>query len=298
MISIIINAYKEATTIGKAIRCLADSKYSGITTEYELIQVSPDQETLLAGKDMAQSLGISKRFKQIVDPRKGKPYALNMALKNAKGDILILTDGDVFFGKNAGKELLKHFSNPNVGGVTGRPRSLNARNNMMGYLSHLLTDAAHDKRSKVKKFFPMSGYCMATRKDFNLPIDMLSDDAYISYDLANKGYDIIYEPKAEVFVKFPSNLNDYFKQKIRSLGGNIQLKRSGVMNKLGETRSFLHEIKYLFFVLSYAKNFREFFWSILLFPIRLMTWILIVIKRIVLKKGMPESGWERIESTK
>ena len=50
-----------------------------------------------------------KKYSQIRDPRKGKPYALRMAFKKAKGDIFILTDGDTYFEKDAVKELLKPF---------------------------------------------------------------------------------------------------------------------------------------------------------------------------------------------
>jgi len=94
MISIIITSYKEPKTIGKAIRCIA-------LPDCEIIQISPDSETLNAGLKVAQELNLGKNFKQIKDPYKGKPHALNMAFKKASGDILVLTDGDVFFDKDA-----------------------------------------------------------------------------------------------------------------------------------------------------------------------------------------------------
>ncbi len=40
------------------------------------------------------------------------------------------------------------------------------------------------------------------------------------------------------------------------------------------------------------------FFGLLLFPVRLTTWIRIFWERDILKKGMPKDGWERIESTK
>ena len=65
-----------------------------------------------------------------------------------------------------------------------------------------------------------------------------------------------------------------------------------------QSRSFSIELKYTFFVLGYSKNLKEFIWSLLLFPIRLITWGKIFWERDILKKDMPSSGWERIESTK
>ena len=96
-----------------------------------------------------------------------------MAFKRAKGDIVILTDGDVFFEKNAVKELIKPFENSKVGGVSGRPVSQDKKDNKFGYWGHLLSDSAdHRRKNTMKKeqgedyyvsgktFFPMSGYCL------------------------------------------------------------------------------------------------------------------------------------------
>ena len=76
------------------------------------------------------------------------------------------------------------------------------------------------------------------------------------------------------------------------------MKRMGIFKRDKQSRSFLIELPYAFFVLRYPRNIQEFCWSLLLFPVRLMTWIRIVWERDILKKGMPKSGWERIESTK
>jgi len=310
MISIIVNSWKEPNSIGKVINNIANKEFSGLSQDFELIQVSPDNETLTAGKVAAEKLNLGNRYIQVKDPQKGKPFALKMALKKAKGDILLLTDGEVFFGEMAAKKLLYPLlSNPKIGGATGRPISVSDRNTFMGYISHILTDSAHHRRTHTmnkngdyyisgKTFFPMSGYMIAMRNVISIPDDVLSDDGYMSYELRNKGYEIAYVPDAYVYVKFPDNLKDYFKQKVRSLGGYIQLHKYNIMKKDKQSRSFPIELGYAWFVLTYPKNFKEFIWSILFFPVRLYTWVLIFYQRVILKKGMPKKGWERIESTK
>lgn len=312
MVSIIITSRQEPKTIGKCIKCIVDRKYSGLQEPFEVIQVSPDKETLDAGKYMAKELKLtSNEYIQIQDPMKGKPYALGLALKKAKGDILLFTDGDSYLEKNTVQYLLEPFENENVGGVTGKTVSMDSKSNMMGYWGHLLADAAHDRRITVmnvkekdyylseKKFFPMSGYIMATRNyDFKIPSNVLSDDAYISYFIRNQGQEIAYSSKAICYVKYPTTLSDYYKQKVRSLGGYIQLKRLGIFKRDKQSRSLGIEMKYALFVLKYPKNLKEFIWSLLLFPVRVITWIKIYWQRVILKKDMPKSGWERIESTK
>lgn len=312
MISIIIASRNEPKTIGKCIRCIADKKYSGLDKQFEIIQISPDKETLDAGNDIAKELKLSpKEFIQIKDPKRGKPFALGLALKRAKGDILIFTDGDSYFEKNSVKHLLTPFENQNVGGVTGRTLSMDSKTTMMGYWGHLLADAAHHRRISMMitqkenyyisdtTFFPMSGYIMATRNyKFNIPSNVLSDDAYISYYIRNLEKQIVYTPLAIGYVKYSTNLKDYYKQKVRSLGGYIQLKRFGIFKKDKQSRSFLIELRYALFVLKYASNLKEFLWSISLFPVRLITWLKIFWERVLLKKDMPKTGWEMSKSTK
>lgn len=309
MITVIINAWKEPLTIGKAIKCLVDQKYSGISLPFEVIQVSPDKETLEAGMLAAKELKLHGIYSQIKDPLRGKPYALQMAISQAKGDLLVLTDGDVYFGKGAVKKLLKPLlQNPKVGGVTGRPISLNSRMDMFGYFSHILTDSAHHKRITTsinigeyfisdKSFFPMSGYIIAMRNIVTLP-EKAFDDAYISYEIRNKGFEIAYVPSATVYIKNPTNIKDFITQKSRNLSGFAQMKRLGVMQRDKQSRNFLIELQYAFFVISYAKNIKEFFWSLFLFPIRLYIWLIVFYQQSIKKKDIPKTGWERIESTK
>jgi len=312
MISVIIASWKEPKTIGKCIKCIADGEYSGIPKDFEILQVSPDKETLEAGKKAAKELNLSSsQYIQLIDPIKGKPFALKMAMKKVKGDIIIWTDGDTYFGEGSVGALVKPFDNPKVGGISGRPISMDRKDNVFGYWGHLLSSSAdHRRRNTMEetkdgyylskdKFFPMSGYIMATRNiDLKIPSDVLSDDAYISYELRNKGYEIGYTQDATCYVKYPTSLRDYYKQKVRSLGGFIQLERMGVFQRDKQSRSFFIELGYAFYALGYAKNIKEFFWSCLLFPVRLWTWIRIFWERRILKKGMPKDGWERIESTK
>ena len=212
MISIIITSWKEPKTIGKCIKCIVDRKYSGLNEDFEVIQVSPDKETLEAGLHTAKKLHLNnKEFIQIQDPRKGKPSALKLAFKKARGDIWILTDGDTYFEKNAVKYLIEPFKNSKVGGVSGRPVAMNKKSSMFGYWGHLLSDAAHHRRIITmnkregnyylsdQEFFPMSGYIMAVRNfNFDIPPNVLSDDAYLSYSIRNIGKEIAYAPLANV----------------------------------------------------------------------------------------------------
>lgn len=307
MISIIITAWKEPDSIKKAIKCLADSKYSGISKDFELIQVSPDKETLDLGLEAAKELKIESKYIQIKDPLKGKPFALNLALKKAKGQILILADGDVYAGKKAVKYLVDSLTkSPRIGGVACQPQSLDKKDNQFGYYGHLLVAAANHRRQQVlnveKGVFPLSGDLMAIRKmsDLKVPAQAYTDDAYISYFLYNKGYQLVYQPKAKVMAKYPKSFKDFVKQKKRSMGGHSQLKEFGVLGpKTKQSRSFSIELKYFWFPVKFASNLKELWWSLLLYPTRLIVWLVIWWENLFKKSEQKKVGpWERIESTK
>lgn len=317
MISIILTAYKEEKTIGMAIDALINPVFSGFTDKVELIQISPDEPTLIAGKDAFEAAkNKNATFHQIKDPGKGKPTALNLGIKEAKGEIVVFTDGDVAFQQNALKNLIEKFSeSEKFGAVTGRPASIDSKGNMMGYFGHLLADGNHYRREidlahanlekgkllvKRHTFAPMSGYIMAVRKsllDFELPSDVFVDDAYISYMVFNKNYEIAYEPEATCSIKYPKTLSDYFKQKKRSVGGYIQLWKYGIVTKETKSRSFWQELEMVWFPFKYAKNLMQFIWSSLLLPIRLWLWLEIFFEQKILHKDF-DKVWVRVESTK
>ena len=294
MISTIITAYKEEKTVGKAI----ESALSESIKDHEIIVSCPDKPTADVVKTYQKK---HKNIKLIKDPGQGKPVALNIIFKKAKGDILVLTDGDVYSGKNAIKNLITPFKDKNVGAVTGRPISVNSRNTILGYWSHLLTDGgAHQTREKLatkNKFLVCSGYLYAIRKGVvdSLPEDTLSDDAVISSLIAEKGYKITYSPKSEVYVKYPTTFKDWMIQKKRSTGGYLQLEEFA-KSKI-TMRSFSKEVAGIFKVFTYPKNIKEFSWTLLLILARIYLWFKIFTD-LKLKKESFKKTWTRVETTK
>ncbi|GAB4283562.1 MAG: hypothetical protein Kow0081_0190 [Candidatus Dojkabacteria bacterium] len=313
-ISILLVAWKEEKTAPRAMETILEGYEKD---DYEILWAIADTPTKNAVLEKAEKMGISKhvRISDLVQDEKpkGKPKELNYIMDMAKGEIWIFGDGDVEYKPGAINLLLKHFGNPNVMAVTGRPRSADSKETMMGYFGHLLADAAHHKRMidltdnpegrstkfiKKRPFFPVSGYLFAMRaSDIRAPEDTLVEDAFFSYEIHNRGGKIEYEPEAEVYVKYPQNLKDYFKQKKRSAGGYVQLWKYGVVKPETKTRSFWRELEYFWFPLKYAKGPKQFLWSLMLYPIRLWQWIIIHWEQKIKKKSFFET-WTRVESTK
>jgi len=293
MISFILTAYKEEKTIARAIMAILNQEFED---KFEILVTAPDDATL---NEAAKFALTHKNIHVIKDPGQGKPTALNFVIPQAKGEIIILTDGDVYC-KNAA-HLIEHFKNARVGAVTGRPVSLDSKNSMMGYWSQLLLDSAHKlrkARSQNNRFILCSGYLFAMRKNLysKIPPDIL-DDAFISKQVWSQGYKIDYEERAKVFIKNPSSFSDWLKQKKRNMYGEFQFKKYK-FSKIDSMRSLKDEISYgwqMIFV--YPQSIKEVFWTFVLFGARAYSWISAFIDLKFKKKSM-KKVWLRVESTK
>lgn len=294
MISIVITTFKEPETLKQALIKILKEE---IREKYEILVVGPDKETENVAWEFSQHY---TEVKYLKDPGEGKPAALNLAFEKAQGDVIISTDGDVIIGSDAINQLVSVFKDPRVGVASGQPLSVNLRNTLLGYWSHFLTAAAHQTRSK-KKIWPCSGYLYAFRNIIKeIPKESFSEDGLITEIIRQKKYKIKYVSKAKVYVKYPTNLKDWFRQKIRSAGGYSQIftMNNGTRIKTKKMRNIIQEIKdgALLFI-TYPRNLKEYLWTILLFLNRIILW-LVIFWKIKIKKSKFSSIWKRVESTK
>ena len=292
MLSVIITSFKEPKTIGKAIQAVLDNN---LKEKYEILVLAPDRETLDSAREFSKK---NKKITLIKDPGQGKSSALNLVFEKAKGEILILTDGDVYISPDSLKHLLNPFEEKTIGAVSGHPVSVNSEKSMLGFWSHLLSDTADLRRKKAiktgKRFY-CSGYLYALRKNLiqKIPEETLSEDGLISHMIYEKGFKIAYSPESKVYIKYPANLKDWFIQKRRSAGGYNQIKLW-----TGATiRSFSKESSGVFDILKYPKNLKQYFYTFILLFVRIWLWILIFFDINVKKKNL-KTMWKRAESTK
>lgn len=290
-VSILITAYREPSTIGRAIEALQPQAKE---ISAEIIVICPDDET-------ADSASAYRDVVVLRDPGQGKPAALNLGLEKARGQIVVMTDGDVYTSPAALAALLAPFDDPRTGAVSGRPISLSPRETMLGYWSHLLTDAgAHTERllrERRSAFFVCSGYLYAIRAGLidHIPEDALAEDAVVSHLIGEQGYRTRYALEATVFVKYPTTYRDWLTQRVRSAGGYAQ---PIIAHSPLRMRSFWYEaVAGTGRALAYAHGPREWIWTLLLMAARVHLWLL-VFWNVRLRPRPLLDLWKRVESTK
>ena len=291
MISIVITSYYEPDTIAKAIEGFINQD---IKEPYELYVCAPDDETL----------NIAKRYtgvKTLKDPGTGKTNAINLVLPKLQGDVIVLSDGDVYTANDSVNKLLEPFKDEKVGCVTGRPYSINNIKKMYGYWSHLLCYAAHrlrDKRNKENKFLECSGYLWAFRNGVIKEIPReTAEDTIVPCLFYLKGYRIAYVSEAKVYIEYPINLKGIIEQKTRCAKGHETLGRYVDLKKIPRMKSLKNEILGSYILLSFMKNPRDIFYTLFLFPLRLYIWALAFFK-LHMKKDEVVDGWKSITNNK
>jgi len=297
MINIIITSYKEPKATLRAVKSFMSQK---IKEEYKIVVVDPFPEV----EDFLRSKIKSDRFEFFLDPGEGKSSALNtliqMLYSENKKDIFIFSDGDVYVSKDSVSEILDSFKDEKIGCATGKPVSVDSREDKYGYWASVLfsgIDKTRKKFSKREDFFECSGYLFAIRngviKEFPLET---SEDSIIPYLFWKKGYKIKYADKAEVYVKNPNNFEDWIKQKVRNIKAHENLNK--IAPDMPRTKSFFNEINEgAFFAIRQPRNLKEFWWTIELYFARLYLYYRAFKE---LSKKSYKDGWreEEINSTK
>jgi len=114
-VTVIISAYNEERSLEAKIRNVLATDYQRDRLQ---ILVASDASTDRTD-DIARSFG-RDGVRLIVQPiRRGKSLGLNDAMERARGDIVVFTDANARFTPETIPTLLRYFTDPNVGLVTG-----------------------------------------------------------------------------------------------------------------------------------------------------------------------------------
>lgn len=245
-VSFIVAAYNEEDCIEEKILNSLEQDYPEQHIEYIFITDGSSDKTM-------EIILHYPQIRLLHSPdRKGKSAALNRAVKEAKHDILIFSDANTILNPDAVRNITRHYSRPEVGGVAGEKKVLNtsgsggevgAGEGMYWKYESALKQLDSDFYSVVGA----AGELFSLRRSLYEPVahEVILDDFIISMKVAQKGYRIVYEPQAYA-MELPSfSMQDEQKRKVRIAAGGFQ-----AMQILG-IGSFLRQPRLLFLYISH-----------------------------------------------
>jgi len=154
-----------------------------------------------------------------VEGRVGKTETQNQAVKQATGDIVIFSDATTRYDDDAIKNIVRNYADPAVGAVSGRYEYYNPTGASIGLGSVLFwkyENFIKKSQTRIKTITGCCGCIYSVRRDLYtpLPADIISD-LVEPLTILEKGYRIVFEPKAVAYEETTENTSDEFNMRIR-----------------------------------------------------------------------------------
>ena len=251
--SIGIMAYNEEANIGRLLQALLDQQTLNCVIKEIIVLVSgcTDNTESIVREFSARD----PKIKLLVQPRReGKASAVNLFLRHAQSDILVLESADTIPEPTTIQRLLEPFADPEVGMTGGHPIPINDPRTFMGFVVHLLWELHH----QIALQHPKLGELTAFRRVFHrIPYDSAVDEANIEPLIRGQGYQLRYVPEAIVYNRGAETVSDFLKQRRRIYAGHLRMRR-----EQGYAVSTMNGVRILSALLrSWRWDWRYFLWT-------------------------------------
>jgi len=218
--SIGVMAHNEEANIGRLLEALLDQKLQTVEiSEIIVVASGCTDRTVEIVHEFCQR---DPKVKLLVQERReGKTSAINLFLKQAKENIVVIESGDTLPRHDTIEHLVKPFADPLVGMTGAQKVPVNASDQFIGFLSHLRLRMEH----QLCLDLPRLGELIAFRKVFEaIPADVAMDEAFVEAFVIQRGQRVYYAPQAVVFNMGPLTVADFIRQRRRNYAGHLHLK--------------------------------------------------------------------------
>jgi biofilm PGA synthesis N-glycosyltransferase PgaC len=217
-ISILVPMHNEEKTILFKLENLCKVNYPKEKTQILVVNDGSTDNTLsnvYAFINSHQELGIKvlNSTEQI-----GKANSLNYALKNATGDVIIVSDADCFWPSDILAKALPYLSDSKIGAVVGREALLNPQQSWvtkgeLSYNSFVQTIRIGESKTYSTIFF--QGGFAAYKKTFLDKFDNENDDSGTALRIVQKQGRTLLIPEVFFYTAFPIKWRNKITTKIR-----------------------------------------------------------------------------------
>lgn len=222
-ISVLVAAYDEEV-------CIADKIENALALDYprdklELIVVTDGSTDRTP--DIVRSFA-SQGVRLLHEPeRRGKPAAVERAFPFTRGEIVLFSDANSFFSRDALRRIVRHFADPAVGGASGAKRMLDVRETASGvgeglYWRYESCLKAWD--SAVGSVMGAPGEVWAVRREAYVPPGegVILDDFVASLRLVEGGWRLVFDREVSAYERSSASLRGEWIRRTRNAAGGWQ----------------------------------------------------------------------------
>jgi cellulose synthase/poly-beta-1,6-N-acetylglucosamine synthase-like glycosyltransferase len=222
-VSVLIAAYNEEGVIEKRIGNLLELDYPKNKIE---IVIASDGSTDGTDDIIKKYSGRGVKLFR-VEGRVGKVNVINKAVPDLTGEIIVLSDANTFYMKDAVSKLVRNFEDKSIGCVCGE---LNFYGENEGEVVSL--EGAYWRYEQFLKrnegsrgsLLGANGGIYAIRKELfvELPPNTIVEDFVLPMKILEKGYKVIYEPEAIAYEETSKKIIQEMERRIRIGAGDFQ----------------------------------------------------------------------------
>ncbi|HEX5945913.1 MAG TPA: bifunctional polysaccharide deacetylase/glycosyltransferase family 2 protein [Acidimicrobiales bacterium] len=223
-VSVVVPAYNESAGIAATLHSLVASDW-----RYGLEVIVVDDGSTDGTADLVAALRLPG-VRLVRQPNQGKPAALNTGLALARGDVVVMIDGDTVVEPDTIAGLVAPFADPRVGASSGNAKVAN-RGSLLGRWQHIeyVMGFNLDRRllATLGAITTVPGAAGAFRaaalRDVEgVSEDTIAEDTDLTIAIHRAGWRVVYVPDAVAWTEAPSSVGDLWRQRYRWCYGTLQ----------------------------------------------------------------------------
>ena len=224
-VSILIAAYNEQEVIKEKVMSIINSNFP--SSKIEII-IGSDCSTDNTNEIISE---LAKNYSflnvKIFTERSGKSAVVNKLVKEAKNEIIILTDANIIFSKNTIHSLIRHFKDSEIGLVDSNMVNIGIKKSGISLQEKIYISSEVKFKHAESKLWGMLmgpfGGCFAIRKSLFIPIpeNFMVDDFFVCMNILKNGNLAINDLDAVVYEDVSNQISEEFRRKRRISMGNF-----------------------------------------------------------------------------
>lgn len=231
-VTLVVAAYNEEDCIAEKIQNSLALDYPETALQFIFISDGSSDRTADIIRKNSRILHLHE------DKREGKVAAIDRAMKFVKTPIVIFTDANTFLNKGAVKLIVRHYNDPDTGGVAGEKRVRAEGNQDLAGAGEGLYWKYESLLKKIDancySVVGAAGELFSVRSSLyeNPGNNVILDDFIISLNICRKGYRVAYEPDAYAVEGPSASMKEEQKRKVRISAGAFQsmIRMADLMN--------------------------------------------------------------------